>query len=588
MNNKSIGNQRNCKHGIAYRCLWLPVAGFVAFSNCDRAISQSYISDIIALPPQENVTHPNLETFPSIEQNEANFPLSEVSQQPEGLGEIEDDPMAQIPAASQFRDIQPTDWAFQALAELRERYDCLAGYPDGTYRGNRPLSRYEFAAGLNACLSRIEEIIQFGAGERITREDLETLRRLQEEFETELVSLQGRVDSLEARTAQLENHQFSTTTKLSGITVFGVQARNDNRADLNPRDGIPDTEDPRSDPYLTTLSLLFLRTDFDPRSYLKIGLLNSTGANNPTVSNDGLLAYEIPSSGLNVFDLHFHWLAADNFAVLVGTEGVNMFNAFRGPNRFEGAATGSLSLFSQRNPILWIGGYNSAGVAFDWQIAEKVSVQGVYSSLNLGRFGILSRGLFDGVTTAALQVLVTPADPFDIAFHYVNNYSINGSLFTGVGDSALTANGQPLQTHAFGATANWQISPTVTLGAWGGYTTSHIPGQSGSVQTTNYMAYLSLPDLFKEGNLGGIYIGVPPKIVSSNLPIGSNVPDFLNTGVGAAGGQPGTTLQIEAFYRMNITDNISITPGIIQIFNPRHTPNSDSITIGVLRTSFLF
>jgi len=36
---------------------------------------------------------------------------------------------------------------------------CIAGYPDGTYRGNRALTRYEFAAGLNACLDRVNELI---------------------------------------------------------------------------------------------------------------------------------------------------------------------------------------------------------------------------------------------------------------------------------------------------------------------------------------------------------------------------------------------------------------------------------------------
>ncbi|MFP4009754.1 MAG: S-layer homology domain-containing protein, partial [Spirulinaceae cyanobacterium] len=59
------------------------------------------------------------------------------------------DEFAQIPPASQFRDVLPSDWAYQALLELRDRYDCLVGYPDGSFRGNRPLTRYEFAAGVN-------------------------------------------------------------------------------------------------------------------------------------------------------------------------------------------------------------------------------------------------------------------------------------------------------------------------------------------------------------------------------------------------------------------------------------------------------
>ncbi len=63
------------------------------------------------------------------------------------------DLMSQVTSVSQLSDVQPTDWAFQALQSLVERYGCIAGYPDGTFRGNRALTRYEFAAGLNACLN---------------------------------------------------------------------------------------------------------------------------------------------------------------------------------------------------------------------------------------------------------------------------------------------------------------------------------------------------------------------------------------------------------------------------------------------------
>ena len=102
------------------------------------------------------------------------------------------------------------------------------------------------------------------------------------------------------------------------------------------------------------------------------------------------------------------------------------------------------------------------------------------------------------------------------------------------------------------------------------------------------MVFVNFPDLFKTGNLGGIYIGQPPKIVSSNLPAGNNVPDFLDTGLGREGGQPGTTTHVEVFYRWQVNDNISVTPGLILIFQPGHTPDSDTIAVGVLRTSFSF
>ncbi|HBE51832.1 MAG TPA: S-layer protein, partial [Cyanobacteria bacterium UBA11369] len=132
------------------------------------------------------------------------------------------DPMGQVTSVSQLTDVDPTHWAFQALQSLVDRYGCIEGYPDRTYRGNRALTRYEFAAGLNACLDRIQELIAAAVSDLPSKEDIATIRRLQQEFAAELVTLRGRVDALEARTARLEAQQFSTTTKLQGQAIFAI------------------------------------------------------------------------------------------------------------------------------------------------------------------------------------------------------------------------------------------------------------------------------------------------------------------------------------------------------------------------------
>ena len=107
----------------------------------------------------------------------------------------------------------PTDWAFQALQNLVETYGCIEGYPDGTYRGQRALTRFEFAAGLNSCLNVVSQLAAQGG---LDPDELATLRQLQEEFRAELTSLEGRVDALEMDVAELRAQQFSTVTKLRG------------------------------------------------------------------------------------------------------------------------------------------------------------------------------------------------------------------------------------------------------------------------------------------------------------------------------------------------------------------------------------
>ncbi|MFN9867791.1 MAG: carbohydrate porin, partial [Pseudanabaena sp.] len=125
------------------------------------------------------------------------------------------------------------------------------------------------------------------------------------------------------------------------------------------------------------------------------------------------------------------------------------------------------------------------------------------------------------------------------------------------------------------------------------FTTSTVSGLTGSVQTFNWMSYLTFPDLFKDGNLAGIYVGQLPKITGSSLSGNSNVPDYLNNLVTAAsgvnsGGQNTSATHVELFYRHRISNNISITPGVIFLFNNGNRSGSDTVTIGALRTTFTF
>ena len=109
----------------------------------------------------------------------------------------------QVTSVTQFSDVYPTDWAYQALSNLVEQYGCVAGYPNGTFRGNRAMTRYEAAALLNACLDRITEIT-------------DELRRLIKEFETELASCVDAWTVWKLALANLSQLSFSTTTKLAG------------------------------------------------------------------------------------------------------------------------------------------------------------------------------------------------------------------------------------------------------------------------------------------------------------------------------------------------------------------------------------
>ena len=165
---------------------------------------------------------------------------------------------------------------------------ALLGIPDSTYRGNRALTRYEFAAGLNACLDRVNELIATGTNNLVRKDDLIALQRLQEEFTAELASLRGRVDAVEVQTAELEANQFSTTTKLTGnvfVNITGATAGGDIKAEgetvfrTQPRTSPNTLRRVTEDPNITLSNYVFLNfnTSFTGKDSLVTQLVTGNG-----------------------------------------------------------------------------------------------------------------------------------------------------------------------------------------------------------------------------------------------------------------------------------------------------------------------
>jgi Carbohydrate-selective porin, OprB family/S-layer homology domain len=510
---------------------------------------------------------------------------------PQPISSDSDNQMSEVTSVSQLEDVQPSDWAFVALQSLVERYGCIAGYPDSTYLGNRTISRYEFAAGLNACLERINEVIANNKINTVNNQDLIQLQRLQAEFQGELKQLQERIEVVNNRTNELQTSQFSTTTRLFGQAIFSVQGTNSTDVDLFPRDGVPERRGETNLTFANSVQLT-LATSFTGRDLLLTGLsAGNLGSTASLVStNIGRLGFESNTdNNLVISDLSYRFSLSNNLGVVVGTAGVNPVNTFRGISPLEGSGDGAISLFGQRNPILGIGN-GTGGIGFDWQISDRISLQGIYSAEIPGFAGNINQGgLFGGRWTAGAQLSLAPTNNIDVGVHYLYSHSPDGLLGTGIGDSQLVspfADPTAFDTQAIGTTVAWRINPNLQLGGWGGFSSSQAVNLSGSVETTNWLVFAAFPNLLRPGNLGGILVGQPPKITSSTLPEGFNFPNFSDGGT--AGGRSDTSIHAELFYRAQLNDNIALTPGLFVIFNPDHNAANEPLVVGALRATFRF
>jgi hypothetical protein len=481
--------------------------------------------------------------------------------------------IGQVTSVDQLSDVQPTDWAYQALQSLVERYGCIVGYPDQTYRGNRALSRYEFAAGLNACLDRISELIASSTANFATQEDLATLQRLQEEFAAELTALRGRVDTLEARTAELEANQFSTTTKLEGETIFGLigVAAGDNA----------DGEDAPRNPTFGYRVRLNLQTSFTGEDLLTTRLQASNveplGGTNSGVlgTNEGRIEFDGDSE--NEVDL-----ALLRYVFPVG-ENTNIYLAGTGNGFVDLDASSQLtpyldgtavSLFALRNPIYNYSGGTGFGVRhFFGDVLE----------LNLGYLvpdaGDPSpgRGLFNGKYGALGQLIVYPNDNIRVGFTYINSYAPSDADF-GLATGSNLANSdfdRPVVANSYGISGTIDITDWLAIGGWVGYSHHRYIGR-GDGDVWTWAGSLSFPDLGGEGNIGGLFVGMEPRLAR------------IDSSVNDGEADPDTSLHLEAFYRYRLTDNIDITPGVIWLTAPNHDAENDDVIIGVVRTRFFF
>jgi hypothetical protein len=101
---------------------------------------------------------------------------------------------AQVTSVTQLRDVQPTEWSYQAISNLVSRYGCVAGFPDGTFRSGEPATRAQLAALTNSCLDRISEFY--------TVADAQLAAALRAEFAKEIAATNSRVSALELAAAQ--------------------------------------------------------------------------------------------------------------------------------------------------------------------------------------------------------------------------------------------------------------------------------------------------------------------------------------------------------------------------------------------------
>jgi Carbohydrate-selective porin, OprB family/S-layer homology domain len=504
----------------------------------------------------------------------------------------------QVTSVSQLSDVQPTDWAFQALQSLVERYGCIAGYPDGTFRGNRAATRYELAAALNACLDQISD--RFA-----TKEDLATVKALQEEFRAELATLKGRVDGLEARTKTLEAQQFSTTTKLSGEVIFsGAQVFTDNDRRIQATGA--STAGLNSRFFSGYRARLNFDTSFTGQDRLRVRLQARDVASTQTASgtNMGRLGFDggagATAGQFELDDLWYKFPIGKKAKVTIIAKS-GEFNDFVGDTfnpYLSSSGTGSISRFARFNPIYrFADGSNTAGVVVNYKFNDKFATSVGYLAPSPTNSVGPTGGLFGGTYAALAQLEFYPTKSLGLGLTYVHAFQENGLVNLSNGTGSAFANRPNFGTRNFTAGAvsdsvglqfNWKTAKWLNISGWAGATfasaTSATAPGSTSATLLNWAVAFAFPDLLLPGNVGAIVIGQEPRLIGGNAKRSCGAAGSGNTLVQECG----ANFQLEAQYKFKVNGNISITPGLIVILNGENNEASPVEFVPVVRTTFTF
>lgn len=504
------------------------------------------------------------------------------------------DAMAQMTSVSQLSDVEPNDWAFQALQSLVEGYGVIAGYPNGTYWGNRAMTRYEFAAALNAALTRVNQLIHAGEATLVRKDELATLQKLREEFAPELATLRGRVDALEARTAELEASQFSTTTKLDGEVIMAPTGgfsgnrgiRNSNTTPGVFPSGDVSTSRGNANPTVVARVRLNLSTSFTGQDLLFIELQTGNGG-----QAAGVLGQDFQLGGnyrFNTFDLDYANsgpgvalnylfyktpLFSKDLQVTIGP--VDAVNSYVDINRYSpDEVVGFSSTFFRNNPLLFPvpGGavaslsWNPGGGAFSLHAVyasgtaapTPLSQPSAQSASATNFFGSPNQGIFE------LEFAAKKGDalgPFTVRLQY------------------MTASVSQRNFSIGGVNAELALSPKIGLfGRYGfGSINGEVPGSNASFTNTTFNGTTLNPSTWQAG-VAFLDLFIP----RAKALIGVGQP-FIENHIGNS-----TQTNVEALYRIPLSDNIAISPDIQFIFNANNNSANRTITVGTIRTVFTF
>jgi Carbohydrate-selective porin, OprB family len=487
-----------------------------------------------------------------------------------------------------------TDKNVQILKAFNSKYNC------GIANIEKEISRADFANNIAVCLTSMEVKLAQNPG-TVPADDLTQLKDMTSQFMDEVSYLGNRVETLEKKLAAAQKTStFSTTTKLAGEVIVGLTT-------FSSQTG-PSDQNGGNTVFSNRVRLNF-DTTFTGKDRLRTRLqsrnttpLNAGAGNGGTGTATTRLGYDGNEDNNTWLSLLQYTLPiSDQAKVIIETNGsefnenMYVFNPL-----FSSAGSGSISRFGRYNPVYRQSG-DGAAVTVDYRFSPEFSAavgyaipagpaaNGIPTSLaaNPG----INGGVFGGNYAGIVQLRYQASPELDLGLSFARSYSAGGANISG-GTGSSIANSPfgavPTVANHYNFLASAKVSPSFVLSGWVGLTSANVESggiSSGNADIFNAALSAGFTDVGGKGNTLGFIVGIPPRVTGTSA--STNLTGVNNRS------NPDLTLHLETLYKIKVSDNLDITPGLLLITNPESSSATGATArgsefVGTVRSTFRF
>lgn len=304
-------------------------------------------------------------------------------------------------------------------------------------------------------------------------------------------------------------------------------------------------------------------------------------------TNMALLAYQYDDIELST--LEYRFAVFDDRAVFTFKPvGFSLSSVLMPNSPYRSPSDGALSRFAGASPIYKIGSLKR-GLGVDFLQNNWMQLQVAYGERDADHRALGIQYLFKLGEEKKIITGITYVKAFSVDAHldtFTGSYNADTSgnfpkleqndMNTGNDNANVLGNflapTRPTSIHALNGTVRWLLTHHIELGGWVGLILADARDSEEEALSSTFLVSLGISDLLRKNDSLVFMVGQPPRLIQ-----GHGVEE-----------DEGFGMHYEAFYRLEINNYLSVSPGLFFVTEPGHISENNSFLVTALRMTLSF